>query len=70
MAAVASAAASAPVTGAVSTTTNVNAPTGNGACLNGPSDPGHDPVNCNIYSSKEDVWLSGLPNSAALGDGT
>jgi hypothetical protein len=57
-----------PVTHAVSTTTNVAATTGNGACLNGPATG--DPVNCNIYSSKEDVWFSGLPNSAALGDGT
>ncbi|MEU0096669.1 hypothetical protein [Kribbella sp. NPDC006257] len=37
-----------------------------GACLNGPPVA----VNCNLYSSKDDVWLSGLPNAAALGDGT
>src|SRR5690242_14595476 len=63
-----SASAAPPVTGAVSTTTNISAPQGNGACLNGPS--GVDPVNCNQYSSKKDVWLSGLPNSAHVGDGT
>jgi hypothetical protein len=66
LAASASTAAPAPVTQAISSTTNVTAPTGNGACLNGPSDA----VNCNLYSSKEDVWLSGLPNAAVLGDGT
>src|SRR4051812_23900221 len=66
LAANASTAAPAPVTHAISSTTNVTAPTGNGACLNGPADA----VNCNLYSSKEDVWLSGLPNAAALGDGT
>jgi hypothetical protein len=63
-----SAVAGAPVTGAVSTTTNVDATTGNGACLNGGGSG--DPVNCNIYSSKEDVWLSGLPISSSLGSGT
>ena len=63
-----SASAAPPTTGAVSTTTNITASQGNGACLNGPS--GVDPVNCNQYSSKEDVWLSGLPNSAHVGDGT
>ncbi|WP_460846340.1 hypothetical protein [Nocardioides ultimimeridianus] len=57
--------ASTPVTHAVSTTTNITASTGNGACLNGPSG---DPVNCNLYQSKEDVWFSGLPTS--LADGT
>ncbi|WP_112246512.1 hypothetical protein [Kribbella monticola] len=62
----ASTAAPASVTHAISSTTNVTAPSGNGACLNGPPDA----VNCNLYSSKEDVWLSGLPNAAALGDGT
>jgi hypothetical protein len=57
-------ATSAPVTGAVSTSTNDAATVGNGACVAGTA------VNCNIYSSADDVWLSGLPNSAALGDGT
>ena len=59
------------VSGAISTTTNINwsgLSGGNGQCLNGPS--GVDPVNCNIYTSKQDVWFSGLPVSAALGDGT
>jgi hypothetical protein len=67
----ASAAGSAPVTHAISTTTNVDAATGNEPCLNGgPSTPTTDPTNCNIYTSKQDVWFSGLPNAAALGDGT
>src|SRR3954451_24610153 len=71
IAVVSSPADAAPAKGAVSTTTNVNATTGNGACLNGgPSTPTQDPTNCNIYSSKQDVWLSGLPNSAALSSGT
>jgi len=62
-------AASAGVTKAVSTTTNVTASTGNGACLNGgPNTATGDPTNCNIYSAKEDVWLSGLPTD--LADGT
>src|SRR3954452_16795584 len=62
-------AASAGVTKAVSTTTNVTAPSGHGACKNGgPSTATDDPTNCNIYSAKEDVWLSGLPTS--LKDGT
>jgi len=40
------------------------------ACLNG--QPGHTTpaVNCNIYAAKEDVFLSGSPIQAALGDGT
>ena len=56
------------VSGAVSTTDNpgVESPTGytGKACLNGQG------VNCNIYLDKRDVWLSGLPVSAALGAGT
>src|SRR5690348_11698107 len=52
--------------GAISTTTNVGASTGNGNCVH-PSGGGSDPINCNTYSSKEDVWLSNLPS--ALGDG-
>src|SRR4051812_33735051 len=62
------------VSGAVSTTDNPGF-TGpdayvNQACLNGP--PGHltPAVNCNIYLDKRDVWLSGLPVSAALDAGT
>jgi hypothetical protein len=58
--------AQAKVTNAVSTTTNVGASTGNGACLNGGGNG--DPINCNLYSAKEDVWLSGLPTDLADGD--
>src|SRR3954447_968853 len=58
-------AASAGVTKAVSTTTNVTASTGSGSCVNGP--PAGDPTNCNIYRAKEDVWLSGLPTDLADG---
>ncbi|GAA4810365.1 hypothetical protein GCM10025786_13340 [Nocardioides caeni] len=49
----------------ISTTTNVTASTGNGQCLN-PNDPA-DPVNCNQFADREDVWLSNLPTG--LGDG-
>jgi len=56
------------VSGAVSTTDNPGheAPTGyiGQACLNGTG------VNCNIYLDKRDVWFSGLPVSAAIGEGT
>jgi hypothetical protein len=55
-------AAGTPVTGAVSTSTNESATVGNGACLHGTA------VNCNIYASADDVWLSGLPTT--VGDGT
>jgi hypothetical protein len=61
-------------TGAVSTTDNPGfvGPGGytNLACLNG--QPGHTTpaVNCNIYTDKRDVWLSGLPVQASLGAGT
>jgi len=63
------------VTGAINTTDDPGF-TGTGvlgapaACLNG--QPGHtDPAtNCNIYTAKTDVFLSGSPVSAALGDGT
>jgi hypothetical protein len=60
----------AKVVKAVSTTTNVGygSSPGDGACLNG--NPSPDVVNCNLYAAKEDVWLSGLPDSAALSDGT
>jgi hypothetical protein len=55
-------------TGAVSTTDNPGFLDSGGytdqACLN------HGPVDCNIYVDKHDVWLSGLPNSAHLNDGT
>src|SRR5215211_4242802 len=60
--------ANAPVSGAVSTTDNPGFVDDNSyidqACLNGQG------VNCNIYSDKRDVWLSGLPVSASLGTGT
>lgn len=59
--------AGAAVTNAVSTTTNVNAASGYGACLNGGSAT-VDPTNCNIYSDKSDVWLSGLPSDLPDGD--
>lgn len=50
----------------ISTTTNVGASTGNGACLN----PGSatDPTNCNAYADRADVWLSNLPQSLPEGD--
>ena len=51
-----------------STTTDVSQ--GTGACLAPPlttSDP--DPVNCNAYADKNDVWLSGL-GSGGIPDGT
>jgi hypothetical protein len=56
------------VSGAISTTDNegfVGPGTyENQACLNGQG------IDCNIYLQKEDVWFSGLPVSAALGEGT
>jgi hypothetical protein len=58
------ASASAPV-GAISTTTNVSAPSGNGACVHGSATS--DPTNCNLFADPGDVWLSGLTN---LGDGS
>ncbi len=51
---------------AISSTTNVAA--GTGACQapsRATTDP--DPINCNAYGAKADVWLSNLPQ--ALGDG-
>jgi hypothetical protein len=65
-----SADATVPVNGASFTTTNVNASTGNGSCLNGNPSSAADPVNCNIYTSKRDVWFNGGPASAQLSDGT
>jgi hypothetical protein len=53
--------------GAISTTTNVTASTGNGGCVNPPS-VDVDPVNCNTYADKEDVWLSNLPQALPDGD--
>ena len=61
--------ATASVSGAVSTTTNVLA--GTGPCLNGaPAFPNPDPTNCNLYTDPGDVWLSGLPDSATPANGT
>lgn len=54
-------AASAAPSGAISTTDNTAY---TAACLNGQG------TNCNIYQNKVDVWSSGLPIQAALGDGT
>jgi hypothetical protein len=50
---------------AVSTTDN---PGVTSACLNGPTHTA-PATNCNIYLNKPDVWLSGLPVSATLGQG-
>ncbi len=54
----------AAVTGAVSTTVNESFD-GAGHCQNG-----NPNVNCNIYDGKQYVWLSGLPDSAGLNNGT
>ncbi|MFL6159878.1 MAG: hypothetical protein ACJ72D_27635 [Marmoricola sp.] len=53
--------------GAISSTTNVNASTGNGECVHPPGS-GTDPTNCNTYNSKQDVWLSNLPQALPDGD--
>ena len=55
--------ANTPVTGAAFTTTNTDID-GPGNCKNG-----NEGVNCNIYSGKQFVWLSGGPLAAALSDG-
>jgi hypothetical protein len=55
--------------GAINTTTDSGQTVGTattGVCVNGP-DPS---VNCNIYSQKEDVFLSGSPTAASLDTGT
>lgn len=52
------------VSGAVSTTTNVAV---TGHCLR--PDTTADPVNCNQYDQKTDVWSTGLPSGAALDSG-
>src|SRR5438093_1675555 len=67
-----------PVTGAAFTTTNPAAD--NGAtgtptlCLNSntaTSGPNYvQAINCNIYTSKSYVWLSGGPGTSHLSDGT
>lgn len=63
-----------PVTGAVSTTTNIDADKQGGTlgdvCGNGNPSSTDDAVNCNIYKNKKYVWLSGLPDSAGINDGT
>lgn len=59
------------VSGAVSTTDDANQTVAGAttqACLNGKG-TGVNDTNCNIYQSKKDVFLSGLPVSAALGPG-
>jgi hypothetical protein len=60
--------AAAKVTGAVSTTDDADF-NGASACLNG-NGTGVGDTNCNIYANKTDVFLSGLPVTASLGDGT
>ncbi|MCX6395548.1 MAG: hypothetical protein NTV23_03595 [Propionibacteriales bacterium] len=50
--------------GAISTTTNVGA--GTGQCLS--PDSADDPINCNSYAAKPDVWLSNLPQALPDGD--
>ena len=50
------------VSGAINTTDD---PLTN-PCLHGPTPS----VNCNLYGAKGDVWLSGSPIEASLGDGT
>jgi hypothetical protein len=55
--------ANTPVTGAAFTTTNTGVD-GFGHCKNGNED-----VNCNIYDSKDFVWLNGGPSVAYVGDG-
>ena len=59
------------IAGAISSTTNPaeDNPTGTTTlCLNGGPGANTPPgaVNCNIYTAKEYVWLSGLPDSANL----
>src|SRR5205823_2783764 len=62
--------------GAISSTTNPavdNGGTGTPVlCLNGGAGANVPPgaVNCNIYTAKNYVWLSGLPDSASLDAGT
>jgi hypothetical protein len=67
--AVTAAAAPALAGGAISTTTHTTA--GSGLCVNpdGSQLPaGEDPVNCNAYTAKTDVWLSNLPHDLDPGD--
>jgi hypothetical protein len=66
--------AAATVSGAVFTTTNpaVDNPAGTTTlCLNGGPNVNTVPaINCNIYTDKSFVWLSGGPGPSALSDGT
>lgn len=68
----ASAAPPAPVSGAVSTTINANADldVAGGVTLEDLCKNGNPEVNCNQYGDKSYVWLSGLPDSAGVNDGT
>jgi len=59
-----SAGATVPTTHAISTTTNPDVD-GAGHCQNG-----NEAVNCNIYDSKDAVWLTGLPSHAGLDSGS
>ena len=59
-----SASATVPTTHAISTTTNPDVD-GTGHCQNG-----NEAVNCNIYDSKNAVWLTGLPSHAGLDSGS
>jgi hypothetical protein len=72
IAAVAVTSAQATGADAISSTTNIGWATspGNGSCLNGgPNAQLQDPVNCNSFTDKQDVWLSGLPGSTGVPDG-
>jgi hypothetical protein len=42
---------------------------GPGTCLNGNQNAADGPVNCNLYTSKNYVWLNAGPATASLGDG-
>ncbi|MDP9332247.1 MAG: hypothetical protein M3Q30_02880 [Actinomycetota bacterium] len=63
-AALRSAGANTPVSGAAFTTVNENYD-GTGHCQNG-----NPNVNCNIYDGKEFVWMNGGPSVAYVGDGS
>lgn len=43
---------------------------GPGRCLNGNQTAANGPVNCNIYTGKQYVWLNAGPDNALLDDGT
>ena len=68
-------AASGGISGAVFTSTNPAVDNGGDGdpvlCVNGPADVNTQPANnCNIYTNKDYVWLSGGPGPSALEDGT